>query len=346
MKAIFLNTLFIISLLSSTISEKSFSADGYGDNEAKSKNDALKNLSELFSVKVNSSNKIQKKMSDDEFKIDIDTSLDVSSDITLPNVRYEVVSKKNNIFRTKAIVSQKDIVSYMENYKLLLESFNYKNDEQLDKTLKDIENIYKLFLVIDMEDKKGFIEFMKKSHKKFTSLLYDGVLIIPDGKKVSVYLNDEKINNKTFVESEQEHIIIAHKKGYFSIQQSVYLRSKENKTLSFEFIKNKKRNIRILSDTILINKTLKKYKIINSRNSKTSFKLSYKVKEKKKDNLVKILVDGKLILKIKKKEILIENSYNKTCRKQKKEKCLKIIKKQTAKQLIKLALQRIDSENK
>lgn len=347
MKIIFLNTFFIVVLLGS-----SFSADGYGDTKTKSKNDALKNLSELFSVQVNSSSRTQKKISDNEFKTNIKTNLDVSSDITLPNVEYEIISRNNDVFKTKATVSQEDIISYMGKYKIFLENINKSNNkksnEELEKTLSDIENIYKLFLVVDIKKPKAFIEFMENKHRQITSYLYDGVLTIANYKMIELYINEEKANaNIISVESEKEHILKAYKKGYFSVDKKITLRTQERKTIDFQFIKKKKRYINLISD-VSVDGFLNTYKIINDSDAKISFTVSYKIKEKDKGKYIKIITYGKLLIKSKNKKIGgVDYSYKKTCLSQKRKGCLKSSKKKLIKKLIKKALIRIDEyENK
>jgi hypothetical protein len=327
---------------------KTFSAIGVGNDEASAKRNALKSLAHNFYVDIKSNTKIIKKSNNKSFLTTAKSNLDISSDINIPHVQYKMLtSKTKGQFKAKAIVLEKDIISFMHNSQILLKSISKYSENELIKALKDIDNNLKLFLAVEMEDKKSFIKEMQFYRKKINSILYDGILVFSDDKEVKILIDDKEIKlHKIFVESEIRHNIKAIKKGYFKIEQTVYLRSGESKNIEFNFIKNKKRKINFINTMPnYMNKVLKNYKIINDKTSKISLKITYKINEEEERNLIKISINGKNILKIKNKDILIENSYNKTCRKQKKEKCLKLIKKQTTKELIKMALKRIDDEN-
>jgi len=335
--------IILIALFITSMFSKSFIATGYGNNEKIAKDNALKNLSDSMIVKIKSSINVRKISNKDTFEVDVRSKLNISSDIILPQVKYNLISKSSDLFTVQAKVFEKDIISYMKNSKILLDNLNFSNEMELNKALKEIENIEKLFSIVKMKNQQDFIKNIKNHYKKINTLLYDGVLIVPHQKGIKISINNQLTNaNKIFLESEKIHFLKASKKGYFPIEKKIYLRSQQNKTMTFDFIKNKKRNINFLFDYDYIYSFLKEYKITHNKKSKISFKVFYDIKEIEKKSYLRLSVNGVLLLKIKKKSIKISHSSSKTCRMEQREKCLKIIKKKIASILIKKALKRID----
>ena len=342
---IFLTIVFTVTILA-----KTFSASGSGGNIKNAKKNALKNLSEYFYVEVNSKCESEKSLNNKNFSAKTDCKLDISSKINLFAVRYETIS--NNIISTevKATILEKDIISYLHNFKLSLKNIDYGNSDELRKVIDDIENIKKIFLVVNMPHKESFMAYIQNKYKKIANILYDARLVIPKQKNMTIYINGQETNaGEIFIEPNKKHTVRINKLGHFNIENKIYLRSGKSRILDLDFIKKRKMKIKLttklVSDFNLISKALRKYKITLSRKSKILFDVYFNTTEDIAGDYVNITVNGKIIVDFNKKNvdnIVIQDTVNRYCEEYDKNICLKSLKKKTVNTLIKGALRKIN----